>query len=126
MQLLLHQLIGKVWTETQYLHKISGQNPPNFTFQDIFQARKKFLDISKTSGISRTCGHSVQAFTTKAEFRFSSLTVTSLKPFFPNLLFCLIQVLVACSLCNFNSFQPKVLECFQGEEGQKEHWKVMT
>ena len=24
MQLLLHQLIGKVWTETQYLHKISG------------------------------------------------------------------------------------------------------
>ena len=108
MQLLLHQLIGKVWTETQYLHKISGH------FHD------------KTSGISRTCGHSVQAFTTKAEFKFSSLTVTSLKPFFPNLLFCLIQVLVACSLCNFNSFQPKVLECFQGEEGQKEHWKVMT
>lgn len=24
MQLLLHQLIGKVWSETKYLHKISG------------------------------------------------------------------------------------------------------
>ena len=78
MQLLLYQLVGKfrkalpiyfvkkhVWREPQCQHQLLGHFQGKTQQFDVYSSTKKFQDISRTSGISRTLGHPAFWFTTQ-------------------------------------------------------------